>query len=373
VRVYLAGCPGGDAHPVAPHPLLTLFLQGHKLYSYAYAEEREKGWFTLSRENKVDLMIDSGAHSLYQLHVYSEGHRGTVSKGKGYDFYQSREFWDFVDQYAAFLKENQHLVTVYINVDVIFNPELSWKVLRYLEKEHGLHPLPVIHYGTDLKWLRRHLNRGYEYIGLGGLGQEVTRQQYIAWADRAFEMICDTPDKLPLCKVHGFAMTSLRLMLRWPWYSVDSTSWVMNSRMGSIFVPRKKNGEWTYDENAWKVVVSSRSPATKEAGQHFLTISPRERALALEYIKEKGFRLGRSSFKEVSQGYNPKEKEEIWAEKKPKDSGAKRLLEIIEEPGISNVYQLRDQINVVFWLDLERSLPPWPQPFRKKSTNAHLF
>ena len=355
MNCYLAGTTVADPYP----KIARLFKQGHKLHSYMHSQPGgfEARWFKINTKSKVDLMLDSGAHSLYTEHMIKTNH------AHGYSWSDTKEFWKYVDGYAVFVKEHEHLLTCYVNVDVIFNPEQSWKVLKYLEKEHGLSPMPVIHYGTDLKWLKKHIDAGYEYIGLGGLGQEVTRAQYFAWADRAFDMICNQPSRLPLVKIHGFAMTGLALIMRYPWYSVDSTSWVVTGRLGSIYVPRYRSGKWIYDENSWKIAVSNRSPSTKEAGQHIETLSPRQKQVILDYIHDKGYKLGISQFKKVPQSHELEENEK-WAEKKPKDKKAERLLEIVEEPGISNKYQLRDEMNIIYFQDLEKALPEWPWPFK---------
>jgi hypothetical protein len=57
---------------------------------------------------------------------------------------------------------------------------------------------------------------------------------------------------------------------------------------------------------------------------------------------------------------------ERWAEKKPADKSAEREVEIILTPGISNKYQLRDEMNIIYFLDLEKSMPKWPWAFEKK-------
>jgi hypothetical protein len=159
-------------------------------------------------------------------------------------------------------------------------------------------------------------------------------------------------------------------MLRYPFYSVDSTSWVMTSRTGSIYVPRYRGGEWIYDENSWKVAVSSRSPTKSAvAGRHIDTFSPKQKEIILAYIHEKGYKLGRSRFEKAPQSHELKDHER-WAEKKPKDKTALRLLEIIEEDGVSNRYQLRDEMNIIYFQDLEKSIPEWPWPFQQKGVKG---
>lgn len=289
---------------------------------------------------KVDLFLDSGAFSAW-------------SQGAVID----------IQDYIGFIKNHEASLTVYANLDVIGNPEATWKNQKSME-EAGLSPLPIFHYGTDIKWLNRYLTKGYNYIALGGMVPVPTQKLY-PWLDRLFSENLTDHKGMPIIKVHGFGLTSLRLMMRYPWYSVDSTSWVMTSRMGSIYVPKYKGGVWQYGEDPWKIAVSSQSPATKEAGKHFNTMPPSEQDLVIQYLSEKGYAFGKSTFRKESQSYKLKEQER-WGEKKPKDKTAPRLVEVIEEEGVSNRYQLRDEVNILYFLDLEKSLPGWPWPFTAK-------
>lgn len=159
--------------------------------------------------------LDSGAHSLYTKWVINPKH------ARGYDDYKTKKFRKYVDEYAAFIKKYGKGIDFYVNVDAIFEPTITWQVQKYLENEHGLEPIPVVHYGTDLSWLRRYVEGGYKFIGIGGLGQEATRGAYLKWADEVYAYLCDNKDRLPTVKTHGFALTSYGLMVRYPWWSVD--------------------------------------------------------------------------------------------------------------------------------------------------------
>lgn len=308
--------------------------------------------------HKIDLFLDSGAHSLYTKKVIKEGHAG------GYKFFESDEFWKYIDEYALFVKENLDVLSVYVNVDVIFNPELTWKVQKYMEEQHGLSPLPVVHYGTDLKWLKKYMDN-YDYIGLGGLGQEVTKQMYFTWADEVYNLLCDFPDRLPRWKTHGFAMTALSLMQRYPWYSVDSTTWVLVGRMGSVHVPKFREGKYDYLVDAWKVTVSDRSPSKGEAGKHFKTFSPAEQEIITEYLDHKGYKIGSSEFRFENKNYKPGEGERWYG---PARKDKTREVELVIEPGLSNDYMQRDELNIIYFLDLEKALPKWPWAFKPETT-----
>lgn len=288
---------------------------------------------------QIPLFIDSGAHGLYTEHVINKQHRD------GYKFYDTTEFKAYLNKYAKFIKTNTEFIDVYANVDVIFHPEKTWEAQKYLEEEHGLTPIPVIHYGTDLKWLEMYLNLGYDYIALGGLGQEVTHLVYTMWADRAFDMICNQASRLPVAKVHGFAMTSHRLLTRYPWYSVDSTSWMSFGAYGFIIYPPRRNNEWRYDKSFLKVKVTPRRQHSGKEIDLFHTYKKEIRQIVLQYIEEKNFQLGQT---------------------KCKADGTDEIV----EPGLSNDSYLRSYLNALYYIDLTNTLPKWPWPFenRKRGT-----
>jgi hypothetical protein len=296
---------------------------------------------------KVELFLDSGAFSAW-------------SQGKEID----------IQDYIAFIKEHKDVITTYANLDVIGDPAATWKNQMIME-DAGLLPLPVFHYGEDIKWLQRILKRNYEYISLGGM-VPISTGDLIHWLDDLFtHYLCDS-DGMPIVKVHGFGLTSLRLMLRYNWWSVDSTSWVLTGRMGSIYIPKFRNGKWLYDEDSWKVSVSNKSPNDKEKGKHIQTMSPMEKKILLEYISSKGYKLGTSKYKWESQDYELKENER-WVGSKPADKTAKREVEIIVEAGVSNEYKLRDELNIIYFLDLEASLPEWPWKFKLENSQKGMF
>jgi hypothetical protein len=350
MKIYLAGT--SVCSPVENKKMRNLFKFGHKMHSFYHCIEEngglERRWFKVNIKNKVSLFIDSGAFSAWAQGVEIDIH-----------------------EYIKFIKKYESLIDIYANLDVIgkgndqSNEQAAKKTLENQKtmEAAGLHPMPVFHFGEPLGYLVYYI-QNYKYVALGGSADK-SGVRVIPWLDKCFsEYICD--DKgIPTVKVHGFGMTSLHTMIRYPWYSVDSTSWVATSRFGAIYVPKYRNGQWIYDENSWKIAVSSRSPSTKEAGKHISTLSPKEREHILRYIHEKGYKLGKSRFEKVTQLHEVKENER-WSERKPKDKTAKRLLEIIEEPGLCNEYQLRNELNIIYFQDLENALPNWPWPFKRE-------
>ena len=308
-------------------------------------------------KKKVCLMLDSGAYSAWKKGIKIN-----------------------IDEYIKFVEDNREYIDVYINLDVIDNGQASFDNWKYM-RSCGLNPVPVYHASTDVKYLIKYLKE-VDYIGIGGIATW-TRKQRLQSFDRLWSTYLVDFFGIPTHKVHAMGMTSLQLMLRYPWYSVDSTSWVLTGRYGSIFVPRYRKGKYVYDENTWKVLVSTRlTPGSLAEGKHISTYSEMERERILDYIHSKGYCLGESEFRKEGPDYKLK-KGERWAGKNEADgerlSRPERgglvtrgwtknyIVEIVIEEGISNDYKLRDEMNIIYFLDLEKFLPEWPWAFKRKT------
>ena len=287
-----------------------------------------------NNQNQVDLFIDSGAFSAY-------------TQGVNID----------IQDYIAFIKKYKKYITVYANLDVIGDPVGTLKNQKIMEKA-GLKPLPCFHYGEPIKFLLKYMET-HDYIAFGGM-VPISTKELAKWLDDLFaNYICDSSG-MPKVKVHGFGLTSLKLMLRYPWYSVDSTSWVVTGRLGNVYVPKP----WSHAlDEVWKVNVSSRSPSKNEAGKHISSFPPSQQKQVLEYFEKKGYVLGKSEFKTVKLPYELKKNEKwIGAKKDIKDN--KREVEVIVEAGLCNDYRFRDELNIIYFLDLEKAMPKWPWAFK---------
>lgn len=165
---------------------------------------------------KTDLFIDSGAFSAWKL--------GKPIK---------------LQEYMKFLKQWGDKSTVYASLDVIGSIDQTARNQRIMEAA-GLHPLPVYHWGEDYAVLEDMCKR-YRYVACSGTatvfgegrGMVIQRRNHF---DRVFK-ISQKYETL----VHGFGVTDIDLLLRFPWYSVDSSSWVRGRRFGSfqLFSPYK--------------------------------------------------------------------------------------------------------------------------------------
>lgn len=168
------------------------------LASYHYFKKKP-GLIKSLIEKPYDILIDSGAFS-------------AESSGKPID----------IDEYCKFLLETGAIT--YAGLDVIGNAAATRENIRYMREEYGLRPFPTFHLGSTLEDLEKLME--YPYIALGGL---VFSKDIIQFCDRVWDYILKNNPRL---RVHGFGLTNLDLMARYPWYSVDSSSYKSCRRFG---------------------------------------------------------------------------------------------------------------------------------------------
>lgn len=296
--------------------------------------------------------LDSGAFGVYAREVKSqiltERQRRAVDT---YAYYNSDAFWQRVDDYADFVLDHKLSCDYYANMDVIYHPDLSWKTQQYLEDQHKLTPVPVIHSGTPIEWVKRYLKLGYEFIGLGGFGgsRYISARDYIAWVSSVFDLICPPPKRLPIVKVHGFAMTNFKLLNRFPWWSVDSATWAKAASFGSIYVPQFIGGEYVFDRPPHMICASmemSRATLkTREADQnHLYAIPPNERKIMQRWLERLELPFGSV---------------DKWGD-------AKQI-------GVLSHYGPRMTANLKYFEQLEQELPEWPSPFTRSVKRRASF
>jgi hypothetical protein len=129
-----------------------------------------------------------------------------------------------IDEYCKFINETG--VGIYAGLDVIGNATKTMENVKYMEEAYSLTPIPTFHLGGDLNDLYKILH--YPYIALGGL---VFSSNIMRYCDEVWSILLK---QAPNIRVHGFGMTNFELMERYPWYSVDSSSYKGGRRFGRI-------------------------------------------------------------------------------------------------------------------------------------------
>lgn len=197
--------------------------------------------------------------------------------------------------------------------------------------------IPVFHQHEDFIWLERMIAKGINYIGLSPANDE-TAYGRKTFLDKCMKYVCDDNGN-PTIKFHGFGVNSLGLMKRYPWYSVDSSSWVWYSMYGMILVPRYRSGKYMYDEQPWRVFCTTKSPR-KIKGRHFDNYSKAHQQQILDYLERIDVPFGQS-----------------------KAVDTKKKYETIVE-GVINTDMYRDTVNIIYFSEFAKTIPDWPTQYK---------
>lgn len=195
-------------------------------------------------DNYIELMLDSG--------VFSAWSRGISLPIEGY---------------IDYIKRNKSLLFSYVNMDKIPGAPGQPRTQEMLDdsarqsyhnleimRDAGLRPIPVVHQGESFSWLEKLLEEGESYVGVS-TNKFGRASVQMSWLDKAFTLMTNKKGE-PLVKVHGFGITKPEFMLRYPWYSVDSTTWALGAGFGKIIVPVYENGKFNYLRRPINVIVS---------------------------------------------------------------------------------------------------------------------
>lgn len=252
MRIYLAGYYNGKASAYSiQKDQYDWFLE-----SYHYINTSRH--VAMIRADKRTIFLDSGAFSAFT--------KGAEIK---------------LEDYAAFIHKTRDIVHLASNLDDLHKREdLTWKNQKALESM-GCKVLPVFHTRENPTWLKKYIDAGYDYIALGGMVAE-SKQWLIPWLDAIWgEYLTDAKGRARI-KVHGFGMTNFDIARRYPWFSVDSTGWVLAGRYGLIFVPTKSNPYL-------KVAISEHSPKRRDWDSHYDSMSPALKREVEQAIESRGF------------------------------------------------------------------------------------
>ncbi len=224
---------------------------------------------------KVQLILDSGAYSAWRQ-------RDRISFKEYVQYIEARwgEFYKVVNLDVIASVPGRRASPS----EVEESAKKSWKNLQRLRKE-GIDPLPVFHRGERLYWLDKIIGEGYEWVGFGATHM-ATRERHL-WLDRLFSHVAGD-DGLPVVDIHGFGVASFPTMVRYPWATLDSTSWISYSSYGTMIVPPiLPGGDWDFGRSPRWIGVSERSSGYT----HFNTLSPTEQEACVEWIEYLGYTL----------------------------------------------------------------------------------
>lgn len=205
MRIHLAGlCTGQTYKWFMQEKLFPKFI----LDSFFYLE---KWLFDLPTFDVNNFMLDSGAFTF-------------MSQKK-----EVKNDWDaYVERYAQTIVERGIKYFFELDIDNVVGLAEVERLREKLERLTGRKCIPVFHKARGQQyWLD--MIGAYDYVAIGGIVSREIRQtefKFLRW-------FLDTAREKKV-KVHGLGFTNSEQLLKYPFYSVDSTSWI-GGRYGLLY------------------------------------------------------------------------------------------------------------------------------------------
>lgn len=265
IRIFLAAVytnsymPGGNRYSKltqSERDIIQRCKRHNILESWHYVNKQS--YVNYMRENNAKVFLDSGAFSAWTMGVKMD-----------------------LRKYCNWIIQNQDIVRVEDNavmasvLDAIGDAQGTFENQMAMERL-GVRALPCFHKYEDVRYLQWYIKH-YEYITIGGM-VGTPPKELERWLDHIWDKYLTDGAGNAIIKVHGFGLTSVPLMERYPWYSCDSSSWIQAAAYGSIYLA--KHGP---------LAVSSNSPNRHKAGYHLCNKPEIERQYLLSLLGEDGF------------------------------------------------------------------------------------
>lgn len=185
-----------------------------KLFSALTEKKHIKNWPT----DKF-LMVDSGAHSW---------NKTTITKVSSHMARKKLpDINKFSNDYISFIESEKEKPFVFVELDCygILSIEQLDDIYKQVQGIKGNFQYIRVYHpvldGGDLSVLKKWIDEGHSYIGLGN------DSTYLF--NKIFAL---TKDKI---KYHGFAITKDEMCLKYPFYSCDSTTVISAQKFGSCY------------------------------------------------------------------------------------------------------------------------------------------
>lgn len=261
MRLYFAaaynshfGLHGGAYEILNEHEKRERHRAEWMLESYHYIHNPK--YVEAIRRDGIKVFLDSGAFSAFTTGIDVD-----------------------IRAYCEYCKKYADVIEVASVLDGIGDPLKTYQNQKLMES-YGVRPLPCFHYGEDERYLEYYIEN-YEYITLGGM-VPISTPQLKLWLDRIWHTHLTDEHGRPRVKVHGFGLTVIDLMMRYPWFSVDSSSWLQISSFGNVLIPE-----------FGIVCFSETSPQRKNQDRHFDNLPAEQQDGIRRSVESRGYDIER--------------------------------------------------------------------------------
>lgn len=192
----------GRAPDLLPEPALLVSYWYYKNFARNRQHHRFRDW-----------VLDSGAFSAHNS--------GAVI-----------DLQEYIDHCSQLLATDTKLTEVYA-LDIIGDGEASLRNCEEMIRQ-GVPAIPVFHLGSPWGLLEEMAPR-YDKIALGGMVKTARKDDFIG---QCFARLWPK-------KIHAFGVATRQMLMRWPFHSVDASTWTYNCErfgnwhvFGNMHVPR---------------------------------------------------------------------------------------------------------------------------------------
>tara|TARA_R100000655_G_scaffold34745_1_gene67588 strand:- start:7550 stop:8443 length:894 start_codon:yes stop_codon:yes gene_type:complete len=219
MKIYLAEAQHGETQKA-----MDVYLAGLSSRPFVLKEQDKicvlesfyyiKDWMIPYIQNEWNFLLDSGAFTF----MNDKKNNGNIN-------------WnEYTEKYADFINKNNIDLFFELDIDSIIGIKNVEKLRTKLEKLTNKQCIPVWHKTRGKKYWEKMIKE-YDYVAIGGL---VSNVKYKNKIEKYFPYFIKTA-KENNCKVHALGYTSVKSLKKYPFYSVDSTSWIQGNRGGFLY------------------------------------------------------------------------------------------------------------------------------------------
>jgi hypothetical protein len=166
----------------------------------------------------IQLIMDSGAYSAHRL---------------GIDIN--------LDKYGKFVIDNTPHLAASANLDYIYPQDTNISAQKSLDNfkylwDMGAKTMPIFHWGESISYLDKMLELGADYIGLSASVKSMAASW--PWYNDCWRHVTDA-NGYPTIKYHAFGDTTPQCLATYPWFSADSSTWVIAAGMAGRIIINK--------------------------------------------------------------------------------------------------------------------------------------
>lgn len=172
-----------------------------------------KDWQLDMIKRVPNFLLDSGAFTF----MNAKGGAGKIN------------LQQYIDDYCDFVIKHEIEHFFELDIDVVVGYPKVIEINDYITKRVGRKPVPVWHKSRGLdEWIR--ITKEHDLVSIGGIvTKEFSKKEYPIFTQLLKIAHANG------CKVHGLGFTALKELHKYPFDSVDSTSWTSGGRFGTMY------------------------------------------------------------------------------------------------------------------------------------------